>query len=445
MTVESLVDHLFRQSAAQMVALLTRALGPDRLDLAEEVVQDALLRALETWPYRGVPDNPRGWLFRVARNRALDLLRRDAALSQKLEHLAGELNGSAPDAYRTDALADDELAMIFMCCHPALPREAQVALTLKTVCAFSVNEIAAASLAEPTTIAQRIVRAKRLIAERALALELPAEDELAERLEPVLEVLYLLFTEGHNAHEGEGLVRTELCNEAIRLNRQLAAHQRTTTPTVHALLSLMLLQASRLSARHDGAGSLLLLHQQDRARWDRELIGEGMRHLERAAEGDCITPYHVQAAIAACHATAPSDEETDWPYILKLYDQLVALTHSPVVELNRAVALRACTVPSQASGNWSVCMATRRCAATTCCLPCWPGYGTKRVGPMKPPSGTRARSRCRATTRNGASCRSARPRVRAPPLSRRIPDARFPEPRHDSRGDRARLRTIIES
>jgi RNA polymerase sigma-70 factor (ECF subfamily) len=178
-----------------------------------------------------------------------------------------------------------------------------------------------------------------VIAERALALELPPEDELAERLAPVLEVLYLLFTEGHNIHEGEGLVRAELCNEAIRLNRQLADHPRTTTPTVHALLSLMLLQASRLSARHDGTGSLLLLHQQDRARWDRELIGEGMRHLERAAEGDCITPYHMQAAIAACHATAPSDEETDWPYILKLYDQLVALTHSPVVELNRAVAL----------------------------------------------------------------------------------------------------------
>jgi RNA polymerase sigma-70 factor (ECF subfamily) len=321
-----------------MVATLTRALGVERLDLAEEVVQDALVRALETWPYRGVPENPRGWLFRVARNRALDLLRRDATLASKLERLAGDIE-SAQDTAGADSLADDELAMIFMCCHPALPREAQLALTLKTVCAFSVAEIAAAFLAEPATIAQRIVRAKRLLAERGHAFELPSETELLSRLEPVLEVLYLLFSEGYNAHEGEGLVRAELCNEAVRLTSLLAANPRTAQPTVHALLALMLLQSSRLAARHDGSGSLLLLHEQDRTRWDAGLIGAGMRQLERAAAGDHLTPYHVQAAIAACHATAPSAADTDWPYILELYDQLVALTRSPVIELNRAVAL----------------------------------------------------------------------------------------------------------
>jgi RNA polymerase sigma factor (sigma-70 family) len=337
MTVETLVDHLFRQSAAQMVAALTRALGSDRLDLAEEVVQDALVRALETWPYRGVPENPRGWLFQVARNRALDLLRRDANLSQKLAQFSGDFRDStAPEGH---ARVDDELAMIFMCCHPMLPRESQVALTLKTVCAFSVNEIAAAFLAEAATIAQRIVRAKRLIAERGLALELPPTTALAERLEPVLDVLYLMFSEGYVAHQGDGLVREELCSEAIRLTRLLVETPHTASPSVHALLALMLLQVSRLPARRDGSGSLLLLHEQDRSRWDQDLIGEGMRHLGRAAEGDRITPFHVQAAIAAAHATAASNEATDWVHILRLYDQLIVLTQSPVVALNRAVAL----------------------------------------------------------------------------------------------------------
>src|SRR5688572_2363229 len=315
-----------------MVATLARALGPDHLDLVEEVVQDALVRALETWPYRGIPENPRGWLFQVARNRALDLLRRESSLAQKLAALPIEV-GSLSDS-SNDVLADDELAMVFMCCHPALPREAQVALTLKTVCAFSVTEIAAAFLAEPPTIAQRIVRAKRTIVDRDIPLELPHQSALRDRLEPVLEVLYLLFSEGYNAHEGEGLVREELCNEAIRMGRLLAHHPETATPAVHALLALMLLQASRLSARRDEAGSLLLLPEQNRALWNRSMINAGMRALERASEGDSITSYHVQAAIAACHANASSDDDTDWEHILSLYDQLIELTPTSVIALN---------------------------------------------------------------------------------------------------------------
>jgi RNA polymerase sigma-70 factor, ECF subfamily len=305
-TVEHMVDDLFRRSAGQIVAALTRVVGADRLDLAEEVVQEAVIRALEVWPYRGVPENPRGWLFRVARNCAVDRLRREANLEEKLVQLTqlppvGELASS------DNPFADDELAMIFMCCHPALPRESQLALTLKTVGGFSVNEIAAAFLAEPPTIAQRIVRAKRLIADRSIPLELPALNDLIPRLDAVLEVIYLLFTEGYNAHEGEAAVREELCGEAIRLGRLLVADARTRTPAVHALLALMLLQASRLGARRNGAGNVVLLAEQDRDAWNQRMIAEGMHHLEQAASGDRTTAYHVQAAIAAAHATSPSD------------------------------------------------------------------------------------------------------------------------------------------
>ena len=328
------VDDLFRHSAGQMVSALTRLLGPERLDLAEEVVQDALVKALETWPYRGVPDNPRGWLFTVARNRALDLLRRDANFAARIDTIeAFSANGRSESS---DPLADDELAMLFLCCDPALSREAQVALALKTVGGFSVNEIAAAFLAEPPTIAQRIVRAKRTLVEHDVQFEL-LNARARERLPAVLDVLYLMFTEGYAAHEGENLTRDELCGEAIRLARLLVANQNTALPVTHALLSLLLLQASRLRAREDDAGGLVLLAQQDRALWDRALIVEGLEHLERSAHGDRITPYHTQAAIAACHAVA--DGEPDWPYILELYDQLMQLAPSSVVQLNRAIAV----------------------------------------------------------------------------------------------------------
>ena len=336
--VGGLVAHLFRHSAGRMVAVLARRLGADRLDLAEEVVQDALLRALQTWPYRGVPDNPQGWLFQVARHRALDRLRRDGVLSAKLEALGAEWPRAA-DGARGRGVDDDELAMILMCCHPALPRSARVALTLKTVGGFGVEEIAAAFLARPATVAQRLVRAKRRIRAEGLRLEIPPAAALRARLEGVLDVLYLLFNEGYAAHGGDNLVRADLCSEAIRLARIVAAHPPTDRPPVHALLALMLLQASRLPARADEAGDLRLLAEQDRARWDHALTTEGLRHLERAADGETVTRYHVEAAIAACHAVAPDEASTDWPYVLRLYDDLLALAPSPVVALNRAIAL----------------------------------------------------------------------------------------------------------
>jgi RNA polymerase sigma-70 factor, ECF subfamily len=333
--VGALVEHLFRHSAGHMVSRLARWLGAARLDLAEEAVQDALLRALATWPFRGVPAEPRGWLFQVARNRAVDLLRREASLRGKLDGFDGRLEESPP----APALGDDELAMIFMCCHPSLPPAARVALTLKTVGGFSVEEIAAAFLAEGDAIAQRLVRAKRQIREQPIAIEIPAEDELGGRLDSVLDVLYLLFNEGYSAHGGPNLTRAELCGEAIRLAEILAGNPATDRPVVHALLALMLLQASRVPARVDEAGEVLLLAEQDRGVWDQELIGRGLRHLDRAASGRTITAYHVEAAIAAAHAVAVDDAATDWGYVVRLYDDLLAIKASPVVELNRAIAL----------------------------------------------------------------------------------------------------------
>ena len=330
----ALTEHLFRHAAGRLVAALAGVLGPARLDLAEEVVQDALVRALEIWPYRGVPANPTGWLFAVARNGALDRLRREAVLRRKLTLLAVE---DAPSPATEPG--DDELAMIFLCCHPSLPTPARIALTLKTVGGFGIEEIAAALLTRPVTIAQQLVRAKRRIREHHLPLLLPHRAALAARLESVCEVLYLMFTEGYSAHRGEQLTRAELCGEAIRLTRMLVRAEPTDLPAVHALLALMLLQSSRLPARVDHDGDLLRLAEQDRSQWDRPAIQEGIHHLERSAAGDRVTAYHIEAAIAACHAATADGAAADWPRVLELYDDLLTVKPSPVVALNRAVAL----------------------------------------------------------------------------------------------------------
>ncbi len=332
--MDALVGRLFRHSAGRMVSALTRLLGPAHLDLAEEVVQDALLRALETWPYRGVPDNPGAWLMRVARNRAVDLVRRRATL-QRLEPLLAEPEGPVVP---TAARQDDELAMIFMCCHPSVPAASRVALTLKTVGGFSVAEIASAFLAKPDAVAQRVVRAKRHIKDGKIEIAVPVED-LASRLESVLEVLYLMFNEGYAASQGPALIRDELCHEAIRLTGLLLELVATARPETHALCALMLLQTSRLCTRTDGDGVLLLLPEQDRSRWDRDMIARGLHHLDRAAAGARLTSYHLEAGIAACHATPPDYGRTDWSHIVRLYDGLVELTDSPVARLNRAVAV----------------------------------------------------------------------------------------------------------
>jgi RNA polymerase sigma-70 factor (ECF subfamily) len=335
-----LVDHLFRNRAGQMVAWLTRVFGAAHLDLVEEVVQDALVKALQQWPYTGIPDNPSGWLFRVARNRALDALRRTTAFHDRGPQIAAELERAAGiDRSHEYAVEDDELRLVFMCCHPALTRDARVTLSLKTVGGFSVAEIASAFLTSEATIAQRLVRAKRALREHRVGLELPRGAELASRVDSVLEVIYLLFNEGYNAHAGEALVRHDLCGEALRLGRLLALSSQITAPAAHALAALMAFQAARLPARTDANGEIVLLEDQDRSKWDRRLVAMGFAHLERSAQGPDMTAYHVQAAIAAVHAGATTAAETRWDRILSLYNDLIAINPSPVIALNRAVAL----------------------------------------------------------------------------------------------------------
>jgi RNA polymerase sigma factor (sigma-70 family) len=335
--VPQLVDHLFRREAGRMVAVLTRLLGTEHLGLAEDVVQEALIKALRTWPFRGVPDNPGGWLMQVAKNRALDLLRRDINLARKEEALRGWTATLAGEG--DDEALDDQLRMIFICCQPAVPRDARVALTLKIVGGFGVPEIARAYLAKEATIAQRLVRAKRKIQEIRPPFEVPAAAELPAALDSVLEAIYLIFNEGWASSTGDDLIRQDVCGEAIRLARLVAGHPALDVPKAHALAALLLLQAARNPARVDPEGNLLLLSEQNRALWNREKIAAGLYHLDQAARGTEISAFHLEAGIAAAHAMAPSDEATDWPYILSLYDSLLALKGSPVVALNRAVAL----------------------------------------------------------------------------------------------------------
>jgi RNA polymerase sigma-70 factor (ECF subfamily) len=341
--IDGVVDHLFRHSAGQMVATLTRIFGPEHLALAEEVVQDALVTALQTWKLQGLPENPGAWLFQVARNRALDHVRRETSLRQKKSEIEFSLRNAAdpvPGESRfAHELEDDQLRMMLMCCHPAIPEESRIALTLKTVGGFSVEEIARAFLARSETIAQRIVRAKRLIRDRAIAMELPSRHDLPARLDTLLRVLYLMFNEGYSAHEGDDLVRSDVCAEAIRLARLVAEHRVAGSPSARALLALMLLQAARLPSRVDAAGELATLEYQDRSLWDREMIREGIEFLERSAEGDVLTAWHLEAGIAMCHATAATFESTNWETIVEQYDELLKINPSPVITLNRAVAV----------------------------------------------------------------------------------------------------------
>lgn len=338
----TLLEHLFRHQAGRMVSHLTRLLGPAHLDLAEETVQEAMLRALQTWPFHGVPENAPAWLFRVAHNAAIDAVRRTRVMGEKADAIVLELARAADtqpdDPGIEEQLRDDELRMIFMCCHPDIARESSVALSLKTVSGFSVREIARAFLAEEAAIAQRLVRAKSQIRERRLTLEMPRGSELNQRLASVLEVIYFLFNEGYAAHEGEDLIRQDLCGEALRLGR-LVAGSSIATPQMHALVALMALQAARLSARVDETGDLVLLELQDWDRWDEHMIALGFHHFERSMSGDEVSEYHVQAAIAATYARARDAQSIDWPVILSLYDQLLSINASAVIRLNRAVVV----------------------------------------------------------------------------------------------------------
>jgi RNA polymerase sigma-70 factor (ECF subfamily) len=313
-----------------------------------------MLRALQTWPDRGIPENAPGWLFRAARNAAIDALRRDRIGGRKSAELAAALSQSAEiapgDPGVEEQLRDDELRLVFMCCHPAISREARVVLSLKIAGGFNVREIARAFLAADEAIAQRLVRARRQIREQQLTLDMPRGVELAERLDSVIEVIYLMFNEGYSTHEGEDLIRTDLCFEALRLGHLIATSS-IAAPRADALMALMALQAARLPARTDEAGDLILLEDQDRTRWDQQLISIGFHYFDRSIAGDEVSEYHVQAAIAAAHARARNRNSVDWPVILDLYDQLFAMNASPVVALNRAVAIARVRGAAEALGS----------------------------------------------------------------------------------------------
>jgi len=348
------IDAVWRAESPRIIAALMRLVR--NLDQAEELAQDALVTALERWPASGLPDNPGAWLMAAAKNRALDQLRRERMLARKHAQIAQELDGlheelhAAREAALEDDIGDDLLRLIFVACHPLLSQDAQVALTLRLLCGLSTDEIARAFLVPEATIAQRIVRAKRTLGEADVPFEVPRRDELPGRLSAVLGVVYLVFNEGYAATAGDDLMRPGLCAEALRLGRLLVGLV-PDEPEVLGLLALMELQASRAAARTGATGEPVLLQDQDRSRWDHAAIERGLRALIQA-ERLAAAPgaYTLQAAIAACHARADSVETTDWGRIVSFYDALAALTPSPVIALNRAVAVSMHAGPAEALG-----------------------------------------------------------------------------------------------
>ncbi|MCB0356717.1 MAG: RNA polymerase sigma factor [Bdellovibrionales bacterium] len=338
--VHATLDHLFRREFGKTVGRLTRFLGPSHLDLAENAVQEAMLKAVQSWPLNGTPENPTSWILRVAKNAAIDQIRKsknidfeDSSLLESLE------DQNKVEYFSENEIKDDQLKLMFICCHPILPKESRVALTLKTVCGFSVEEIAKGFLTKPETIAQRIVRAKRKISSAGIRFEVPDPSLINERLDSVLEVLYLLFNEGYSATSGDSLIRKDLCDEAVFRLSHLILQPICQLPKVFALLALMHFQISRFNARTDNSGELLLLEEQDRGVWDKEHIAKGLKYLELASEGDELTTYHLEAGIASCHAIALRHQDTDWKTILNYYDILEIQNPSSIVSLNKAVAL----------------------------------------------------------------------------------------------------------
>jgi RNA polymerase sigma factor (sigma-70 family) len=342
--IRALSDHFFRRESGRMIAALTRIFGIGNLRLAEDVVQDAFCRALEVWRVRGVPENPSAWLMATAKHRAIDAIRRERTarvFAPEVARMIDDAAALAPlldEAFAAPIIRDEQLRMMFSCCHPRLPEEAQLALILNILCGFGAAEIAAALLTSRAAIEKRISRGKQALAGARHLFDL-ADSSFADRLATVQRALYLLFSEGYHGASAASAVRVELCDEALRLTALLREHPPAAVPTTDALAALMCLHAARLPARVDDAGDLSALADQDRSRWDRALVADGLALFERSAAGQALSPYHIEAAIAAAHAGARSLAETDWGAIVALYDRLMALAPSPVVALNRAIAI----------------------------------------------------------------------------------------------------------
>lgn len=343
--IEQTVEHLFRHEWGKLVAVLTKVFGVHNLQMAEDVVQDTMLTALNTWKIKGIPENPTAWLFTAARNKAVDVLRKQQRTQQYAKELTPLLQSgyslipTVNEVINTNNIDDDRLRMMFVCCHPSLSTEAQVTLILKTLCGFSVTEIAKAYVTNYDTIEKRLYRAKQIFKDKKVEFELPPPQQLEERMDVVLLSVYLLFNEGYNATSNEELIRKDMMQEAMRLCELICRNPVVPHENAHALMALMCFTASRNDARLDENGNVLLLKQQDRRKWNRALIENGIYHLEQSAAGDYMSKYHIEAGIAYEHAVARDYVHTNWQHILNCYNLLYNYYPSPVVALNRAVVV----------------------------------------------------------------------------------------------------------
>ncbi|MEQ8904780.1 sigma-70 family RNA polymerase sigma factor [Ekhidna sp.] len=336
MKTSQLVDHFFRTEYGKAVSHLTSKFGASNLELAEDSVQEALIKAMQTWPYSQIPDNPTGWILRVARNKMIDVLRRDQKTShQEVPESAVEMK----ENLSFESINDDMVRMMFACCHPSLSQEYQIILTLKILGGLSIREISSSLLKKEETVAKAYTRAKKKFKQDEIKLHLPPAHEIEKRLEMVLKIIYLLFNEGYKSAEGDQLIRKELCDDAIRLNRVLLESEICNTPTTNSLMALMHFHASRFDARVDEHGDIITLEDQDRSKWDQNLISQGLIHLEHASDSPEVNEYILQAAISAVHCQAPTFEDTNWNEILRLYDLQLQLTPTPIVRLNRIIPM----------------------------------------------------------------------------------------------------------
>ena len=348
------IDHLFRHEYGKLVSVLTKTFGPSNMDLAEDVVQEAMYEALNKWTYQGVPKNPVGWIYKVAKYKAVNTLNREKYkreyASEVAHHLQSEWTAepTLKHIFTDKEIADDQLRMIFTCCHPSISSDSQIALTLKTLCGFSIPEISKAFLTTDENINKRLVRARKVIKEAEIPFEIPAGKALEQRLNSVLEAIYLLFNEGYNATTGNNMIRYELCEEAIRLAEMIANSPVIKSKNTYALLALMTLNSARFNSRIDAFENSIPLEHQDRNTWDKDLIKKGLYYLEFATTQNEISLYHILATISATHCTAPTYESTDWESILSLYDLLIQMDKSPIVLLNRAIVVSKIVNPQRA-------------------------------------------------------------------------------------------------